>query len=165
MIKPNKLKPVVVSMLNERIGDEYLAHYHYTCAANYCQNVGFFKAAKFFFAEAAAELDHANGIMAYLNQWNIQPAIPKVETNHKFSGLVEIIEKSYKLEYDLFEKNAENSKKILVQDINTFDFLQKYRTIQTESVAEFSDFLNALELIDPSDKFQLFMFEKEHFEG
>ena len=52
---------------------------------------------------------------------------------------------------------------ILVIDPSTFDFLEKYREIQNESVIEFSDLLNALDLIDKTDKFQLLYFEQTYF--
>lgn len=160
---PQKLKPAVVQMLTERLGDEYKAHYFYKCAANYCNNIGFTKAGSFFTNESQSELEHAQGLMNYLIGWNIAPTIPKVDTNYTIDGLVDAIEKAYELEYDLFIQYTECSKKMIVADLNTFDFLQKYRIIQTDAVTEYSDFLNALELIDNEDKFQLFVFEKENF--
>jgi len=163
MKTPEKLKPTTIEILNARIGDEYTAHYFYKSAANFCNNLGFFNAGKFFDGESKSELDHANGLMDYLVKWNCKPNIPSTPTNFKIEGLVDCIEKAYDLEFDLLNKYNDSSKKLLVQDMTTFDFLQGYRKIQDESVAEYSDLLNALTLIDSEDKFQLFMFEKENF--
>jgi ferritin len=45
----------------------------------------------------------------------------------------------------------------------TFNFLQKYVTMQNESVAEFSDLLNALELIDINNRLDVLFFETKYF--
>jgi hypothetical protein len=44
-----------------------------------------------------------------------------------------------------------------------FDFLQQFRTIQTQSVAEYSDMINMLEGVNVNDKFQMLMLEKKLF--
>lgn len=163
MKKPKTLPSFTIQFLNERLGDEYLAHYFYQNASNFLLGKGFIKAGNFFAQEAKSELEHAQGLMTYLVDWNVDPKIPETETSFSFEGLVEIIEKSYDLEFSLLEKYNEGSRKLLVSDLNTFDFIQKYRTIQNDSVKEFSDLLNRLELINPEDKFQLFMFESESF--
>ena len=49
------------------------------------------------------------------------------------------------------------------KDLCTFDFLQQYRTIQRLAVAEYSTFLNQLELIDKEDKNWVYEFEKRAF--
>lgn len=165
MKSPKTLPQTTIAFLQERLRDEYLAHYFYKNASNFCNETGYVNAGKFFEGEANQELDHANGLMNYLVDWNTNPKILESVTSFSFSDLVDIIEKSYDLEYALLEKYNEGSRKMLVSDLNTFDFLQKYRQIQTDSVKEFSDLLNKLELIDSKDKFQLFMFERESFSG
>jgi ferritin len=160
---PNKLSDKIVKFINDRLIDEYTAHYLYNAAANWCADKNYVKAAKFFAEEASAEIDHANGLQAYLTRWNVLPDVPKVETNHEFSGLVDIIEQAYTIEYDLYKKYNEISKQILVIDPSTFDFLEKYREIQNDSVAEFSDLLNALALINTDNLFELLYFEQTYF--
>jgi ferritin len=163
MKTPEKLKQQTIDIINSRIGDEYTAHYFYKSAANFSNNFGFFNAGKFFDSESKSELDHANGLMDYMVKWNCKPTIPSTPANFKFEGLVDCIEKAYDLEYNLLNKYNESSRKLLVQDLTTFDFLQGYRKIQDDAVAEYSDLLNVLSLIDATDKFQLFVFEKENF--
>ena len=160
---PIKLSEEIITLLNERLGDEYQAHYLYTNAANWCNDQAYFNAAKFFEKEASSELDHAKKLEDFMVSWNIKPVIPQVTTKFYFSSLPGIIEKAYQIEYDLYQKYNETSKKIFVKDITTFDFLGWFREIQRTSVAEYSVFLNALELIDKENKFQVLYFEQTYF--
>lgn len=161
---PVKLPQDIANLLNERINDEYAAHYYYRQVANYCENVGFLKAAEYFKGEAADELTHSEGVQKYLTDWNVQPVLSPVEPPQKVSGLVDAIEKAYKMEYDLYEAYEEISMDIFKKnDLCTFDFLQQYRTIQRLTVAEYSTFLNQLETIDQTDKNWVYEFEKRAF--
>jgi len=160
---PIQLPQEIVSLINERIGDEYQAHYLYTCASNWCKDQGYFKAANFYFKESQNELEHAKKLQDFLTDWNCKPTIPQVKTKFDFSGLVDVINKSYEIEYDLYQKYQEASKKIFIKDLATFDFLGWFRDTQRTSVAEFADLLNGLELIDVEDKFQILYFEQTYF--
>lgn len=161
---PVKLPQDIANLLNERINDEYAAHYYYRQVANYCENVGFLKAAEYFRGEAADELTHSEGVQKYLTDWNVQPVLSPVEPPQKVSGLVDAIEKAYKMEYDLYEAYEEISMDIFKKnDLCTFDFLQQYRTIQRLSVTEYSTFLNQLDTIDQTDKNWVYEFEKRAF--
>jgi ferritin len=165
MKKPNVLPKESVDMLLPRLEDETKAFYFYRSASNYCKNVGYFKAAEFFAKESADELEHAKGIEDFLVDWNVTPDLPVIEKPElKFKGLAEIIEKAYNLEYDLYVEYEETSAKIFkTGDICVFDFLQKYRHIQTASVAEYSDKINMLDGEDTNSKFEMLMLEKKLF--
>jgi ferritin len=161
---PNKLDKGAVDLLAPRHLDEMDAFYFYRAASNWCQGVGYFKAAAFFAAESEDELGHAGKIEKYLVDWNITvplPTVPKPQV--EFSGLLEILEEAYKIEYELYEAYEETSKKMFNVDLCTFDFLQQFRQIQTKSVAEYSDKLNMLEDVDGKDKFKLLLLEKKLF--
>jgi ferritin len=163
---PVKLPQDIANLLNERISDEYAAHYYYRQVANYCENVGYLKAAEYFKGEAADELTHAEGVQKYLTDWNVQPALAPVEPPQKVGGLVDAIQKAYQMEYDLYEAYEEISMDIFKKnDLCTFDFLQQYRTIQRMAVAEYSTFLNQLETIDQEDKNWVYEFEKRAFKN
>lgn len=165
MIKPNKLPKESESILNSRLADEYSAHYFYRALSNWCSGAGFEKAAKYFFAESQSELEHAKGIEDFMVGWNVTPKLPPIKSpTLEFSGLVAGIEAAYKIEYALYE-NYENDSATLINtgDMCVFDFLQRYRNIQTESVKEYSDMINILEGVDVSDKFQLLMLEEKLF--
>jgi len=160
---PVKLPSEIVDMLNEKINDEYQAHYFYRQAANYCENVGFLKAAEYFKGEAEDELEHSATLQKYIVDWNVQPKLQNIKSPENVDGLVDIIEKAYKMEYALYEEYEEISMKIFPKDVCTFDFLQQFRNIQRLAVAEYSTFLNQLETIDKKDKNWVYEFEKKAF--
>ncbi len=160
---PAKLKEEITKALNERIGDEYTAHFFYRNAANWCRNANYKKAAAFFEAEAAGELDHAKGIQDYLTQWNTIPAIPSVKSDQSFSGLVEIISKAYGIEMELLEKYSKNQQEFAGSHPATFNFVQKYVDLQNQAVGEYSDLLNALQLVNTENKLDLLVFEDRYF--
>jgi ferritin len=162
MIK--KLDKKVVDLLLPRMKDEYSAFYFYRAASNWCQGVGFFQAAKFFAAESQDELEHAKKIEKYITDWNVIPELPTVNRPQiEFSGIMEVLEEAYKLEYDLYEAYEETSKKLFEIDLCAFDFLQPLRLIQNDSVSEYSDKLNLLEGVDVADKFKVLLLEEKLF--
>lgn len=162
-ITPKSLPNEVESILNERLGDEYTAYYFYRNAANWCKNVNYKKAASFFNSEAEGELGHAQGIQDYITQWNLIPEIPQVHTSHKFISLVDIINKAYEIEYNLLQKYSNNQKDLDALHPATFNFIQKYVDIQNGEVEEYSDLLNALQLVDVNNKFEVLYFENTYF--
>jgi len=166
MKKPVKLSDEVVNLLLPRLSDEFKAYYFYRSASNWCKNVGFFIAAEYFAKESNDELEHAKGIENFLVDWNISPKLPTIDAPEiNFGGLAEIIDAAYKLEYDLYEEYEDTSAKIFkTGDLCVFDFLQKYRSIQQVSVAEYSDMINMLEGVDVKSKFEMIMLEKKLFE-
>lgn len=160
---PKTLPDNLVGMLNSALGEEYAAHYYYRHASNWCAGVGYTKAAAFFASEASAELEHAEGIQKYLVDWNCTPQIPPIKFSGEFASLIDVVNKAYGLEFDLGEKYNTMSAEIFNMHLPTFDFLQHYRTLQTESIAEFSDLLNAAQLIDTSNKLDLLHYEERYF--
>ena len=153
----------ISSALNERIGDEYAAHYFYRNAANWCKNANYKNATAYFEAEASSELDHAKGLQDYLTQWNLLPAIPAAPTQYTFNNLADIVNKAYEIEYELMLKYSDNQKEFLAAHPATFNFIQKYVDIQNEAVAEYSDLLNALNLVDINNRLDVLYFEKNYF--
>lgn len=160
---PKELAPKIVEMLNNRLKDEYTAHYFYRNAANWCDDANYKKATAFFTQEAVNELEHAQKLQKYIVSWNVIPTMPAVKPAINFADLVDIINKAYVLEYDLFTKYNADSVSIMSEDITTFDFLRELREGQYESVVEYSDLLNALNLIDSNDKYQILYFEQTYF--
>jgi ferritin len=162
-INPQALAPEIVSMLTQRLCDEYTAHFFYRNAANWCRNMNYKKAAAYFESEASSELDHAKGIQEYIVDFNVMPEIPQAPSDAKMTSLVDIINQAYSLELNLMRDYNENSSEVFSKDLTTFDFLQGYRTIQKEAVVEYSDLLNAVKLVDFNDKFQILYFEQTYF--
>jgi ferritin len=161
---PNKLDKDVVDLLLPRLKDEYNAFYFYRAAANWCKGVGYFKAAEFFAKESEDELSHAKKIEDYLVDWNVDPELPTVERPQiTFAGLVNVIESAYMIEYALYEDYEGTSMEMFKKDLCVFDFLQQFRMLQKQSVAEYSDKLNILEGVDAKDKFNMLLLEEKLF--
>lgn len=164
ILTPIKLNEAIVTLLTDRIKDEYTAHYYYRNAANWCKDANYVKAAAFFEAEAVNELEHAKMLQDYMTSWNVVPMIPSTTPDStKFDNLIEIVNGGYKLEYNLLVDYNDISSKLLTIDLTTFDFLQQFRKIQNESVAEYSDLLNAANLINVNNKFEVLYFENKYF--
>lgn len=157
------LSDKVIQILIARIKDEYTAHYYYRAAANWCQDMNYKKAAEHFKNEADDELTHAKKIQEYMVDFNIQPDIPQAQTNHNFSNLIDIIQGAYKMELDLMMKYNKSSQTVFVDDLTTFDFLTEFREIQKGAVVEYNDLINASNLVDKTDKFQVLYFENTYF--
>ena len=67
------------------------------------------------------------------------------------------------MEYELYEAYEDISLRLMeLPDISTFDFIQKYRANQTQSVAKYADKLNMLEGVEGT-KFNLLVIEKKLF--
>ena len=162
-IMPQRLPSDVENLLNERLGDEYTAYFFYRNAANWCKNVNYPKAAAFFEAEASGELGHAQGIQDYLSKWNCYPMIPQVPTIINFSSLVDVINKAYEIEYALLGKYEGDQQMLLTTHPATFNFIQGYVDIQVGEVSEYSDYLNALQLINTNSRLDIMFFEDKYF--
>jgi ferritin len=161
--KPKTLSSEIISALEARLKDEYTAHYTYRNAANWCKNMNYKAAAAYFEGEAAEELEHAAGLQDYMTQWNCLPQIPPVTVPNEFTSLVHIIGHAYEIEYDLLQKYSALQRAFDAAHPATFNFIQKYVDIQNESVASYSDLLNALELINIDSKLDILIFEGRYF--
>jgi len=163
IIKPKPLADESVTMLTARLKDEYNAHFFYRNAANWCQEKAYLKAAAFFEQESANENEHALKVQKYLVDWNVYPTLPSLKPTITFNNLIEIISKAYALEYGLYESYNADSIKLMTTDIATFDFLQELRIGQRESITEYSDLLNAAELVNVENNFEVLYFEQTYF--
>lgn len=162
-VKLYKLSDKVTTILNSRLKDEYYAHYLYRAAANWCHDMNYKKASAFFDADAKTELEHAEIIQKYMTDFNVLPEFGKPEVNHKFNNLIDIINTAYEFELKLMRSYNKDSQAVFQEDLVTFDFLQQFRNIQRESVVEFNDLINASNLINKTDKFQVLYFEQNYF--
>ena len=162
-VKLYKLSEKTIKILNDRIKDEYTAHYYYRAASNWCQDMNYKKAAEFFKNEADDELTHAKKLQEYMVDFNVQPDIPQAQTTHSFSNLIDIIQGAYKMELDLMMKYNKSSQMVFVEDLTTFDFLTEFRELQKGAVVEYNDLINASNLVDKTDKFQVLYFENTYF--
>jgi len=160
---PILLPATIVERLEARLKDEYTAHLIYRNAANWCKNANYKKAAAFFEAEAMDELEHAKSLQDYMTQWNILPHIPVCEVPNKITSLIQAINESYAFEYNLLASYSELQNEFDKTHPASFNFIQGFVNIQNESVAVFSDLLNALNLVDVNNRLDLLMFEDKYF--
>jgi ferritin len=160
---PVSLPSTIVKRLESRLKDEYTAHLIYRNAANWCKNANYKKAAAFFEAEAMDELEHAKSLQDYMTQWNILPQIPVCEVPNKITSLVQAINEAYVFEYNLLVSYSELQNDFDKTHPASFNFIQGFVNIQNESVAVFSDLLNALNLVDVNNRLDVLMFEDKYF--
>lgn len=163
-MKLQTLNDAIVKMYNEALVYEYKAHYAYQYFSNWAENEGFLIASSFWKNESDDELSHARIIQKGLTDWNIAPKLPQIETpKYEINNLADTIMLSYDLEYELYEYYEEISNKILkMGDTCEFDFIQQFRKIQRDSVAEMATKRNKLKGIIASDKFQMLTIEKTY---
>jgi ferritin len=160
---PVALPAEIVKGLESRLKDEYTAHLIYRNAANWCKNANYKKAAAFFETEAMDELEHAKSLQDYMTQWNILPQIPVCEVPNKITSLVQAINEAYVFEYNLLVSYSELQNDFDKTHPASFNFIQGFVNIQNESVAVFSDLLNALNLVDVNNRLDVLMFEDKYF--
>ncbi len=160
---PKSLLDSSVKLLTDRLRDEYVAHYFYRNATNWCKGIGYNKAAAFFAEEAETELEHAKKLQTFLVDWNVEPLMPAIKPNITFTDLIDIVNKAYSMEYALFDSYCKDSQAVFQTDINTFDFLTEFRGYQNQAVIEYSDLLNAAMLVNVENKFEVLYFEQTYF--
>jgi len=98
-----------------------------------------------------------------MTDFNIVPIIPSVPPKHDFTNLIDIINEAYAMELNLMKDYNKNSQEVFSDDITTFDFLTDLREIQKGSVVEYNDLVNASNLVNKGDKFQVLYFEQTYF--
>lgn len=163
VLLPKTLTEEIITSINDALVEEYTAHYFYRGAANWCAGVAYNKAAAFFTAEAAAELEHAEKLQKYLVDWNCTPKLPSVKFSGEFKSLIDVVNKSYAIEYQLGSKYMNWATQVFSKHLMTFNFLQEFVDIQNQSIAEYSDLLNAAQLIDVDKKLDLLHYEERYF--
>jgi ferritin len=164
-MKLHTLDSKIVELLKEALQHEYSAHYMYRAMSNWTTNVGYKLAGGYFAKEAEDELAHAQKIESFLTDWNVFFVLPKVDIPiAKFEDLQEAIEKSYSVEYALYEVYEQISNEIFkMGDTCVFDFLQFFRSVQTKAVAEYATMLNLLEGVERA-KLNFLLLEEKLFE-
>jgi len=159
-IEPRKLNLQFVQLLSERLLDEQKASYFYNAASNWCAVKGYEGGKKYFAKEANEEQEHFQALAEYITAMNAEPMLMPVTFNEKFEDLYDIIEKAYEIELSLMDKYNQVSMTAMSSDLATFDFLQKFREIQRNSVIVYSDLINQLNILNESNKLDLFYFDQ-----
>jgi ferritin len=147
-----------------RLQNEYEAFHFYRNASNWCANMGYTKAAKYFTNEAQSETQHAIKIQDFLNDWGAVYSLPAISTEETFESLADVIYKAYEIEVSLYKAYSANANEIEESERSSYLLFLEFVGIQRESVAEYRTLVDKLALINAEDKFQLFVYEREVFE-
>lgn len=163
MKQPKQLSPKAVELIMPLLLSEFTAFYQYRAMSNYCQGVGYEKAAAFFLKESEDELTHAKKLEKILVDWNVVVELPMLEApKTEFTDLVDVIETAYEMEYDLYELYNDKLPKVMAMNQGLYIKMYELMDNQFNAVAEYSDKLNMLEGVDPT-KTNLLLLEEKLF--
>jgi len=159
-MKKSLLSSKVESKLNELIGQELKAMYHYVASANWCQANGYLRAYDYFLAESADEKLHSEILQKYVLDMGCTPELTEIDTPEAdYECLNCVIEAAFDMEVDLGMMYSKFASDITGQDFMTLTKIQEFIKIQTESIGFYGDVLSAAEGLS-KDKFQQLMLEK-----
>jgi ferritin len=144
-----------VALLNEQIAHEYAAHQQYVACAVYYDAETLPQLARFFYAQALEERDHAMMMVQYLIDADERVVIPGVTAPQvDFADIVEPIALALQQEKRVTEQiNALAGCARAEQDYTSEQFIQWFIKEQIEEVATMSDLLRVVERSknDPMD--------------
>ena len=145
-----------VKIMQDRLTDEYAAERFYKCAATWCDLNGFAEASDYFVNEYHAERKHQHKIEKNLTDWNVIPMLPEVKAAQpSFTGLKDIIEQAYEMEYKLCEAYQQAVIDTQLEYPKCAVFFNKFVEIQDESVIEYADILKKLQGIESIFELQI----------
>lgn len=132
----------ITKLIDELVGEELYASYHYKSAFAWCALKNFTGGKAFFDQESQDEQVHATGLIDYAADWGHIVKFGDILAPDNFKSLVDIIDKSLELEYSLCTKYKEAYKIALDLQANTAVALfAKYIQIQDDAVREYSTLL------------------------
>ncbi|HWK28844.1 MAG TPA: ferritin [Solirubrobacter sp.] len=136
-----------VSLLNEQIAHEYAAHQQYVACAVYYDAETLPQLARFFYAQALEERDHAMMMVQYLIDADADVVIPGVSAPQvAFEDVVEPVALALAQEKRVTEQiNALAALARAEGDYTSEQFMQWFIKEQVEEVATMSDLLRVVE--------------------
>src|SRR6187200_2264385 len=144
-----------VSLLNEQIAHEYAAHQQYVACAVYYDAETLPQLARFFYAQALEERDHAMMMVQYLIDADERVVIPGVTAPQvDFADVVEPVALALQQEKRVTEQiNALAGCARAESDYTSEQFMQWFIKEDVEEVATMSDLLRVVERSknDPMD--------------
>lgn len=144
-----------VSLLNEQIAHEYAAHQQYVACAVYYDAETLPQLARFFYAQALEEREHAMMMVQYLLDADADVVIPGVTAPQvQFEDIVEPVALALAQEKRVTEQiNALAGRARAEGDYTSEQFMQWFIKEQVEEVATMSDLLRVVERSkhDPMD--------------
>ena len=144
-METKSLEKNVVTILTDKLSDEFAAERFYIAAYNWCKLNGFDKASEYYKGEASTERSHQHLIMSQLTGWNANPVLPTIDASPTFSSIIDVLEQAYKMEYDLYLAYEQAMTKIDDKDYACKVFLMPFLEIQNASVIEVADMMKKVE--------------------
>jgi ferritin len=135
-----------VDKLNEQIGHEYAAHQQYVAIAVHYEAQTLPRLARFFYAQALEERNHAMMMVRYLLDQGVDPLIPGIETpQNGFADNVEPVRLALDQERRVTEQISALAAIARAEgDYAGEQFLQWFIKEQVEEVASMSDLLTVV---------------------
>ena len=136
-----------VAQLNEQIAHEYAAHQQYVACAVYYDSETLPQLARFFYAQALEERDHAMMMVQYLIDADEKVVVPGVAAPQvDFKDIVEPVTLALQQERRVTEQiNALAATARNEGDYTSEQFMQWFIKEQVEEVATMSDLLRVVE--------------------
>ena len=136
-----------VAQLNEQIAHEYAAHQQYVACAVYYDSETLPQLARFFYAQALEERDHAMMMVQYLIDADEHVIVPGVAAPQvDFKDIVEPVSLALQQERRVTEQiNALAATARTEGDYTSEQFMQWFIKEQVEEVATMSDLLRVVE--------------------
>lgn len=136
------LNPKITKLIDGLVNQELFASYHYKSAFAWCALKNFNGGKSFFNKESKDEQKHATGLIDYAADWGHLVRFSDVVTPDTFKSLIDIIDKSLSLEYDLCQEYKAAYKIALdIQENTAVALFAKYIQIQDDAVREYSTLL------------------------
>ncbi len=143
-----RLKPAVLTAIQEQIKNELYSSQLYRGMASYLDDMGWNSAAQLFFKYADEELTHMNKFYKYLYDRNCKAQVPPCEgVPTEYAGIRDIFTKGLEHEI-LVSTQIENIAKIACEndDKTTVDFLRWFHAEQIEEENKMRDILDLINL-------------------
>lgn len=134
----------LVDLCNYRIQQEEYSSRIYLAMSKWLENRGFFGGAKLFKKYSQEELTHAEMIYDFLLQLGIQPIVPQLdEPPQTFTGLEDIVYKSYAHEVEVYNQCAELAKQSLAESqLMLYPIALKLTQEQSEELEKFINIID-----------------------
>jgi ferritin len=159
-MKKSLLSAKVETKLNDLIGQELKAMYHYVAAANWCQENGYLRAYDFFLGESADEKLHSEILQKYMLDMGSCPELDDIDTPEvDYECLRCVIDAAFEMETELGMMYSKFAGELTSSDFMTLTKIQEFIKFQTESIGFYGDICAAGEGLS-KDKFQQLMLEK-----
>lgn len=151
-----------VKYLNYRIEQEEYSARIYLAMSMWLQDNGYLNAGKLWKKYSDEEMLHANDAREYLLAMGVQPLTPKLDApDQTFSGLPEIIQRSYEHEIEVTTQIKELSTEALKKaDHMLYQLGLNYLKEQVEEHGKMQDLMDQLEAFG-TDKIAMRLFDHE----